>query len=59
MRSIRSHIDAELIEGHSLALPESTATHLLRVLRLGLGDEVLLFNGDGYDYRAQIGRAHV
>ena len=54
MRSIRSHIDAELIEGQSLALPESTATHLLRVLRLGLGDEVLLFNGDGYDYRARI-----
>lgn len=54
MRSIRSHIEAELIEGSTLALPETTATHLLRVLRLGVGDEVLLFNGDGFDYRARI-----
>jgi 16S rRNA (uracil1498-N3)-methyltransferase len=54
MRTIRSHIDAELAEGLSLVLPESAATHLLRVLRLGEGDEVLLFNGDGHDYRARI-----
>jgi 16S rRNA (uracil1498-N3)-methyltransferase len=54
MRTIRSHVDAELAEGQTLALPDSTATHLLRVLRLGLGDEVLLFNGDGHDYRARI-----
>ncbi len=54
MRTIRSHIDAELAEGLNLALPDSAATHLLRVLRLGEGDEVLLFNGDGCDYRARI-----
>lgn len=54
MRTIRSHIDAELTEGLNLALPDSAATHLLRVLRLGEGDEVLLFNGDGCDYRARI-----
>ena len=54
MRTIRSHIDAELAEGQTLALPDATATHLLRVLRLGEGDEVMLFNGDGCDYRARI-----
>lgn len=54
MRTIRSHIDAELAEGQTLALPDATATHLLRVLRLGEGDEVLLFNGKGHDYRARI-----
>jgi 16S rRNA (uracil1498-N3)-methyltransferase len=54
MRSIRSHIDVPLAAGQNLVLPESTATHLLRVLRLGEGDEVLLFNGDGCDYRARI-----
>lgn len=54
MRTVRSYIDAELEPGRTLSLPEATATHLLRVLRLGLGDSVTLFNGDGYDYRAQI-----
>jgi 16S rRNA (uracil1498-N3)-methyltransferase len=54
MRTIRSYIDAELEPGRALSLPEAAATHLLRVLRLGLGDEVTLFNGDGFDYRARI-----
>jgi len=54
MRTIRSYIDVDLTPGRSLALPEAAATHLLRVLRLGLGDEVTLFNGDGFDYRARI-----
>jgi len=54
MRTIRSHIDAELVEGQTFTLPEAAATHLLRVLRLGLGDSVSLFNGDGFDYSATL-----
>jgi 16S rRNA (uracil1498-N3)-methyltransferase len=37
-----------------LALPESAAAHLSRVLRLAVGDECVLFNGDGRDYAARI-----
>lgn len=33
---------------------ESAAAHLLRVLRLGVGDACVLFNGDGRDYEARI-----
>ncbi|MDN5781380.1 MAG: 16S rRNA (uracil(1498)-N(3))-methyltransferase [Luteimonas sp.] len=37
-----------------MALPENAAAHLLRVLRLGVGDGCVLFNGDGHDYTARI-----
>src|SRR3546814_12874291 len=37
-----------------VALPESAAAHLLRVLRLDVGDGCVLFNGDGHDYDARI-----
>jgi 16S rRNA (uracil1498-N3)-methyltransferase len=40
--------------GSEMALPEKAATHLSRVLRLGVGDACVLFNGDGHDYPAQI-----
>jgi 16S rRNA (uracil1498-N3)-methyltransferase len=40
--------------GQPIELPEDSSTHLLRVLRLSPGDEVLLFNGDGYDYRVRL-----
>ena len=54
MRITRCHIESELVAGQTLALPESAATHLIRVLRLGVGDAVILFNGDGCDYSARI-----
>jgi len=54
MRLTRSHIDAPLSEGASLALPESVAAHLTRVLRLPVGARFVLFNGDGFDYEAEI-----
>lgn len=54
MRLTRVHVDAPLSPGAELALPESAATHLSRVLRLAIGDECVLFNGDGHDYAARI-----
>lgn len=38
-------------------LPEEEAGHCLRVLRLGVGDEVMLTDGRGYFYRAVISAA--
>jgi 16S rRNA (uracil1498-N3)-methyltransferase len=54
MRLTRSHLDAPLEVGGEVPLPEDVAAHLLRVLRLQVGDACLLFNGDGHDYEARI-----
>lgn len=54
MRLTRVFVDALLAAGTTVVLPESTAGHLLRVLRLGAGDACVLFNGDGHDYHARI-----
>jgi 16S rRNA (uracil1498-N3)-methyltransferase len=53
-RLSRIHVDARLAKGMRIALPDSAAAHLLRVLRLGIGDACVLFNGDGHDYAATI-----
>jgi 16S rRNA (uracil1498-N3)-methyltransferase len=55
MRAIRIHVDhAPLTIGASLALPAQAGEHVARVLRLGAGDPLVLFNGDGHDYAATI-----
>ena len=54
MRLTRVHIDQTLHAGSEIALPEGPATHLARVLRLGVGDACVLFNGDGHEYPARI-----
>ena len=54
MRLTRCYVDASLQSGTRLVLPESTANHLARVLRLREGDDCVLFNGDGQDYAARL-----
>jgi 16S rRNA (uracil1498-N3)-methyltransferase len=54
MRLTRVHVDQPLAAGSEVVLPESAAAHLGRVLRLGVGDACVLFNGDGHDYAARI-----
>jgi len=54
MRVTRCYVDAELATGTSLRLSGDKSLHLVRVLRMRIGDEVTLFNGDGANYRAQI-----
>ena len=54
MRVVRHYVDAALAEDAVVALPEDAVAHLVRVLRLGVGDPVTLFNGDGFDYSAKI-----
>ncbi len=54
MRVIRLFVDAVLAEDAVVVLPEDAVAHLVRVLRMGLGDLVTLFNGDGFDYPAKI-----
>lgn len=54
MRSIRLFVESPLREGDRLALPESAFAHLVRVLRLGVGDGFTLFNGDGREFAARL-----
>jgi 16S rRNA (uracil1498-N3)-methyltransferase len=54
MRLTRVFVDAPLALGATVALPDATAGHLLRVLRLSAGDACVLFNGDGHDYHARV-----
>jgi 16S rRNA (uracil1498-N3)-methyltransferase len=54
VRLIRVHAPAVLAEGARVTLRGPVAAHVTRVLRLGTGDAVTLFNGDGMDYPARI-----
>jgi 16S rRNA (uracil1498-N3)-methyltransferase len=54
MRMTRTFVDTVLSPGQVIHLPESASVHLVRVLRLGLGDACVLFNGDGSDYEARL-----
>lgn len=54
MRLTRVHVELPLVEGQELDLPEGPAAHLGRVLRLGVGDACVLFNGDGHDHDARV-----
>src|SRR3546814_18381947 len=54
MRVNRAYVDGTLAVGARVALPEDAAAHLLRVLRLDVGDGCVLFNGAGHDYDARV-----
>ena len=54
MRLTRCFVELPLPVGGNVALPESAAAHLVRVLRLQQGDACVLFNGDGHDYAARL-----
>lgn len=50
MRRPRVFTDQPLAAGRTVDLETGPARHLVKVLRLRPGDEVVLFNGDGLDY---------
>ncbi|MBS0455796.1 MAG: 16S rRNA (uracil(1498)-N(3))-methyltransferase [Proteobacteria bacterium] len=54
MRIPRCFVEHSLAVGTQVALPPAACEHLLRVLRLPEGAALLLCNGDGVDYRAQL-----
>ena len=54
MRLTRVHVDQPLAPGTELALPEAAAAHLVRVLRLAVGDACVLFDGSGSDYAGRV-----
>jgi len=56
MRKTRIFVDQPLREGAALILAEEAAHHISRVLRLRTGHPLILFNGRGGEYDAEISR---
>lgn len=54
---IRLYVTADLAAGASVALDRDQARYLFSVMRLGVGDEVLLFNGADGEWRARVAAA--
>lgn len=54
MRLTRVFVDAPLASGALLPLPDGPARHLVRVLRLAVGDALVVFNGQGGEFAAVI-----
>ena len=60
MGAPRFFVDAPLsqaVVGTEIALPDDVVHHALRVLRLGRGDDIALFDGTGGEYQGTIARA--
>ncbi|MBD2857378.1 16S rRNA (uracil(1498)-N(3))-methyltransferase [Spongiibacter sp. KMU-158] len=54
MRIPRIYTSQSLATGTSLELEERAAHYLIQVLRMKAGRQLILFNGDGFDYPAEI-----
>jgi 16S rRNA (uracil1498-N3)-methyltransferase len=54
VRVTRVHAGAALAEGATLALPERAAVHVVRVLRMRVGDPLVAFDGAGGEHDATI-----
>ena len=54
MSGIRLHVDHPLARGQAVPLTEAQAHYLTGVMRLALGDPVLLFNGRDGEWRASL-----
>ena len=56
LRTSRVHTPQALEKGREVVLENSAAHYLCRVLRVTPGQAVTLFNGDGFDYPAEVRR---
>ncbi|SLN62832.1 Ribosomal RNA small subunit methyltransferase E [Pseudoruegeria aquimaris] len=54
---IRLYVDAALGEGQTVPLAREQAHYLFGVMRLGVGDSILIFNGRDGEFRAEIAEA--
>ncbi|MDR5868627.1 16S rRNA (uracil(1498)-N(3))-methyltransferase [Halomonas koreensis] len=52
MKAPRIHVAAALAAGGDVVLPEGAARHLVRVLRLGEGAPLVIFDGEGVEAEA-------
>ncbi|MDX9987692.1 16S rRNA (uracil(1498)-N(3))-methyltransferase [Thiothrix unzii] len=54
MRVPRFYVPQSFAVGQEFTLPNTTFRHAVQVLRLGVGEQLILFNGEGGEYFAQI-----
>ena len=54
VRIPRIYTAQDLRTGHEILLPEQAGEHVARVLRLERGHPLILFNGDGHEYDAEL-----
>lgn len=54
MKSVRLYQNTDLKVDAKIDLDESAAHHLLKVLRFPEGQNITLFNGDGFDYQVKV-----
>ena len=54
MAQPRFYVQTKLNQGGLLNLPKDVSHHLLHVLRLKLGDEVIVYNGKGGEFLAEV-----
>ena len=54
MRIPRVSLDLPLNTGSEIELSEAAHNHLVKVLRMKQGFKLVLFNGDGFDYQAEL-----
>jgi 16S rRNA (uracil1498-N3)-methyltransferase len=52
------YVDADLRPGSLVELPPAAASHLVKVLRMRSGDELVIFSGDGREFPATIETMH-
>lgn len=55
MRVPRFYVPQPCVVGQEFTLPDTTFRHAVQVLRLGVGEPLILFNGEGGEYAAQMG----
>ena len=54
----RFYLDYALEVDTEFVLPAPVAHHALRVLRMSTGQNITLFNGDGFEYESKIVKAN-
>jgi len=54
MSNLRFFSDDALTLGTTVQLSANAAAHAIRVMRLNVGDTLVLFNGDGFDYTCEL-----
>ncbi|SNS14917.1 16S rRNA (uracil(1498)-N(3))-methyltransferase [Tropicimonas sediminicola] len=57
MAKVRLYVEQSLRQGEGVSLTREQAHYLFGVMRLGVGDEVLLFDGRSGEFRAEVGEA--
>lgn len=54
MSNLRFHSPEKLREGSTVKLSDNAAIHAAKVMRLSVGDKLVLFDGSGFDYECEL-----